>query len=163
MEGGEWSNFNAGVCVNEEADFMAQLFPSPNDINVNFIMANANNTNNNNNTEGGNSSYYSCDSTSNSRNVYRYSQESSYNHEVHYHNYFSDNHLAVAAASNASSLPIDFLHCHMEDEENGATMDNDNADLNEDESQMDPSEEDNKTCNTSYNSKKRGRVLEVTN
>uniref|UniRef100_A0A803N174 BHLH domain-containing protein n=1 Tax=Chenopodium quinoa TaxID=63459 RepID=A0A803N174_CHEQI len=77
MEGGEWSNFNAAVCVNEEADFMAQLFPNPND-------------------------------------------------------------------------------CHMDDQDNGAIN---NADVDEDQSQLDPAAED-KICDSSYNSKKRGRVLE---
>ncbi|XP_057247529.1 uncharacterized protein LOC130589914 [Beta vulgaris subsp. vulgaris] len=166
MEGGEWSNFNAAVCVNEEADFMAQMFPNPNDVNLNYahhhhhhssshnyhIMGN--NGNNNNNGEGG-SSYFSSDSTSNSQNLYRYSQESSYNrsshdHEVHYHNYFSDNHQHLAAAtSNASSLPIDFLHCQLE---------NGNA-VNQDHSEIDPAGEDKTSI--SYNSKKRARDFEV--
>ncbi|XP_021724915.1 transcription factor bHLH84-like [Chenopodium quinoa] len=173
MEGGEWSNFNAAVCVNEEADFMAQLFPNPNDVNLNYshhhhyhIIANNNNNNNNNNNAEGGSSYYSSDSTSNSQNMYRYSQESSYNrsshdHEVHYHNYFGDNNhhhqqQLAAAASNASSLPIEFLQCHMGDHDNGAIND---ADVDEDQSQLDPAAED-KICDSSYNSKKRGRVLE---
>ncbi|XP_021766162.1 transcription factor bHLH54-like [Chenopodium quinoa] len=176
MEGGEWSNFNAAVCVNEEADFMAQLFPNPNDVNLNYshhhhyhiIANNTNNNNNNNNNAEGGSSYYSSDSTSNSQNLYRYSQESSYNrsshdHEVHYHNYFGDNNnnnhhhqQLAAAASNASSLPIDFLQCHMDDQDNGAIN---NADVDEDQSQLDPAAED-KICDSSYNSKKRGRVLE---
>uniref|UniRef100_A0A803MS39 Uncharacterized protein n=1 Tax=Chenopodium quinoa TaxID=63459 RepID=A0A803MS39_CHEQI len=98
--------------------------------------------------------------------MYRYSQESSYNrsshdHEVHYHNYFGDNNhhhqqQLAAAASNASSLPIEFLQCHMGDHDNGAIND---ADVDEDQSQLDPAAED-KICDSSYNSKKRGRVLE---
>ncbi|XP_057538653.1 transcription factor RSL2-like [Amaranthus tricolor] len=122
MEGGEWSNFNAAVCVNEEADFMAQLFPkNSNEVNYNHnhdgCKFSYNYNYNNSNVEGG-SSYYSCDSTSNSQNVY-YSQENNY------HNYFSDN--------NNDNIPIDFLHCHMDDDQNGMNL----LDLNEDQSEID--------------------------
>ncbi|KAL2930258.1 Transcription factor bHLH84 [Bienertia sinuspersici] len=166
MEGGEWSNFNATVCVHEEADFMAQLFPNPNDLNLNYSHNHHNSCHDyhimaDNTKDNVKVDYLiSSDSTSNTQSLYRYSHGSCYNrsnhdHEVHYHdnNRFSDNHHHFAA-SNDASLPIDFLHCHMEGYENGMN--------NEDhQSQLDPAGED-KISHSSYNAKKRPRTtLEV--
>jgi len=146
MEGGEWSSFNA-VCVNEEADFMAQLFPNPN--NVDHVTYN--------NAENG--SYYSSDS----QNLYYFSsQESSYNtnksgrDSSSYHSFLSDSHhhqALAAATSNASSLPIDFLQCQMEgdnSDRNGVNLEETTTDLISEDKTSDSS-----------NTKKRPRVSDV--
>ena len=90
---GEWSSFNT-VCVNEEADFMAELFPNSNN-NVDLTYG----------TKAG--ACYSSDCTSNDpQNLYYYSQENPYNNNVlngsQYHHQASANYAS-------SSLPIDFL------------------------------------------------------
>ncbi|KAJ8439604.1 hypothetical protein Cgig2_017171 [Carnegiea gigantea] len=152
MEGGEWSSFNA-VCVNEEADFMAQLFPNPSNVD-HLTYSNAEN-----------GSYYSSDSP----NLYYFSsQESSYNankssHDSSsYNSFLSDSYhdhhhqqALSAAASNASSLPIDFLQCQIE----GDNANRGSVNM-EETTPMDLISED-KNSDSSNNAKKRPRVSDA--
>ncbi|KAL9224307.1 hypothetical protein vseg_000355 [Gypsophila vaccaria] len=175
MEGGEWSNFNAGVCVNEEADFMAQLFPNSNDVhNVRYIH----NVNSNNNNNNNGSSYYSSDSSSSNyyqqqqqqqqqtsyRNphVVGYYQMECFSDNSHNNNHDQNDHGMVAHASNAPPLPIDFLQCRVEE---------DNHDVKEDgDLEESPVDEDDEVVvdvknsdDSSENSKKRFKSINVQN
>ncbi|KAK9697140.1 hypothetical protein RND81_08G017500 [Saponaria officinalis] len=170
MEGGEWSNFNAGVCVNEEADFMAQLFPNPNDVNNVRYGNNYNQMVNSNINNNNGSSYYSSDSSSSNY----YQQQTSYRnpHVVGYYQmeYFSDNshynhennndNCLVTPASNAPPLPIDFLQCRVEDDNNDAK---DNGDDLEESPIDDDEVVDVKTSDSSESSKKRLKSSNVQN
>ncbi|XP_074267248.1 transcription factor RSL3-like [Silene latifolia] len=154
--------FSATVGVNEEADFMAQLFPNSNNLSAHYNHLESNNYHNNSNNNNANSSsYYSSDSSNNSN----YNSPSNYRnpHVVGYYqmDYFSDNsNLDQQHYNNHhvnSGAPIDFLQCHMEDDNEVKPGEGDSFE----ESPVDEVVEDVKKCHSSENLKKRSKPSDI--
>ncbi|KNA20853.1 hypothetical protein SOVF_048610 [Spinacia oleracea] len=110
MDGGEWSSFN-GVCVNDEADFMAQLFPNcslDNELESSSLVLSSSCYSGM--TEGDNGSFFSTDE--NNSNLYCLSQGSSYSGSSSSNNiaypYHENYHFFVANNNDSSChFPVD--------------------------------------------------------